>query len=174
MFSWLVHLLIFIFYPISWPISKLFERILGKQSGGTIYKREELKELLNILENENLSSQEVRILKGVLDLGHKNPIDIMTPLDHVFMVENDQLLDRNLMAEIVLSGHSRVPVYFKERTNILGYLIVKKLLVLDSEDSVPISKIPLTKIPKFQSSKSLFEIIAEFQQGNCTLLLNPF
>ena len=171
MFSWLVRILIVILFPISWPMSKLFESILGKQ-GGTIYKREELKELLNILENENLSSQEVSILKGVLDLSSKSLKDVMTPLEHVYMLSSKSILSRDVMADIVVNGHSRIPIFNEKRVDILGYLIVKKLIVLDAEDNVPISKIPLISIPRFLSNTSLYEVVAVFQKGSSNNIYN--
>jgi metal transporter CNNM len=54
-----------------------------------------------------------------------------TPLDKVFMVPSDAILDSDLCAQILKMGHSRVPVHAPgDRTQIMGILLVKELLMV--------------------------------------------
>lgn len=43
--------------------------------------------------------------------------------------------------QIIESGHSRIPIYKDGRTDIVGLLLVKKLIILDPDDNVPINQV---------------------------------
>ena len=59
----------------------------------------------------NLSHDEITVIQGALDLTHKTAADCMTPMDKVFMLPSDAVLEEHTLADIILSGHSRVPVH---------------------------------------------------------------
>lgn len=85
-----------------------------------------------------LSKDETTILRGALDFATKNVLDVMTPLKKVVMLEESTRLSfKNLMV-IFHSGHSRVPVYSGDRTNIVGMIFAKDLILLDPDDNVPV------------------------------------
>ena len=78
-----------------------------------------------------LNADEVRIMQGVLDLEDEEAQHVMLPLDKVFSLEVDDLLDIVTMAKIMASGHSRIPVHRGAKHNIVGFILVKRLIVLD-------------------------------------------
>lgn len=51
--------------------------------------------------------------------------DAMTPISETFVIDINAKLDRDLMNLILEKGHSRVPVYYEQRTNIIGLVLVK-------------------------------------------------
>ena len=59
----------------------------------------------------NLSHDEITVIQGALDLTHKTAADCMTPMDKVFMLPSDAVLEEHTLADIILSGHSRVLVH---------------------------------------------------------------
>ncbi|KAI5426825.1 DUF21 domain-containing protein, variant 5, partial [Lathyrus oleraceus] len=63
-------------------------------------------------------------------------------------------------------GHSRVPVYAGERTNIMGLVLVKNLFMVDSKASVPLRKMMIRKIPRVSENMPLYDILNEFQKGH--------
>eukprot|EP00189_Rhodosorus_marinus_P011970 CAMPEP_0184742318 /NCGR_PEP_ID=MMETSP0315-20130426/5274_1 /TAXON_ID=101924 /ORGANISM="Rhodosorus marinus, Strain UTEX LB 2760" /LENGTH=404 /DNA_ID=CAMNT_0027213073 /DNA_START=939 /DNA_END=2153 /DNA_ORIENTATION=+ len=65
----------------------------------------------------------------------------MTPLSQVFMLEVHQHLDSKNLLLVFQSGHSRIPVYEKDRHKILGVLFAKDLLLIDPEDNIPVSTV---------------------------------
>jgi CBS domain containing-hemolysin-like protein len=169
--SWFVQLLIYALFVIAYPISKLLDYMLG-ESHGIMYRRAELKELVSILGESNignLNTDEVKIIKGVLELRDKTAGDIMTPLEDTVMIEINTEINHDVMASIVAWGHSRIPVYKGHRTNIVGMLLVKKLIVLDPEEPVKVGDLPLTYLPVVTTQKPLFDMINEFQQGQSHL-----
>lgn len=132
----------------------------------------------------DLTSDEVIIIGGVLEMrgmisiklffiyycADKSLKNVMKPLDEVFMISSDAVLDKALLQAILKKGFSRIPVFNGERTNIIGMIMVKSLLEVDiSTGSVPIKDLKLANIPKFPLDHSLFAIFHEFKLGKSHL-----
>ena len=88
----------------------------------------------------DLQSDTVTMVGGALDFQEKIVKDAMTPIDDVFMLSVDSRLDYEILAKVVRSGHSRVPVYepYTEGNGtvtkaIIGILLVKQCVLLDPE-----------------------------------------
>ncbi|NWZ88611.1 CNNM4 protein, partial [Poecile atricapillus] len=128
-------------FPLSFPISKLLDCILGQEIG-TVYNREKLVEMLKVTEPYNdLVREELNMIQGALELRTKTVEDVMTPLQNCFMINSDAILDFNTMSEIMESGYTRIPVYEDERSNIMDILYVKDLAFVDPDDCTPLKTI---------------------------------
>lgn len=53
--------------------------------------------------------------QGALDMSRKTAEAAMTPLNKVFMLSSESVLDEATLQSVLASGHSRIPVY--ERRN---------------------------------------------------------
>ncbi|KAH8929463.1 DUF21-domain-containing protein [Atractiella rhizophila] len=173
--AFLVRFLIYLFYIIAWPVAKLLHFVLGPHSG-IVYRRAELKELIALHEETangagDLNKDTVTIVGGALDLQGKSVKDAMTPIDKVFMLNINSKLDFETLGAVLKSGHSRVPVY-EETVNedtktvkktIKGVLLVKNLVLLDPEDALPLSQVPISPLPVCSDSVPLLSIINVFQ-----------
>ncbi|KAL4582093.1 hypothetical protein LXL04_006633 [Taraxacum kok-saghyz] len=165
----LVRVLVWIWFPIAYPISKVLDYILGK-GHVSLFRRAELKTLVDFHANKagkggSLSLHETTIIGGALELGAKTAKDAMTPLSQTFSVDIDAKLDRNLMNLIIEKGYSRVPVYYDQPGNIIGALLVKNLMTINPADCVPIKNITLRLIPRVSDTMPLYDILNEFQKG---------
>ncbi|NXJ73107.1 CNNM4 protein, partial [Rostratula benghalensis] len=128
-------------FPLSYPISKLLDSILGQEIG-TVYNREKLVEMLKVTEPYNdLVREELNMIQGALELRTKTVEDVMTPLQNCFMISSDAILDFNTMSEIMESGFTRIPVFEEERSNIMDILYVKDLAFVDPDDCTPLKTI---------------------------------
>ncbi|KAI4330910.1 hypothetical protein MLD38_029150 [Melastoma candidum] len=139
--SVLVRVLLLIFLPVAYPISKA-----GK--GG------------------ELSHHETSIIRGALDLTQKTAKDAMTPISETFSLDINSKLDVQTMGLIMSKGHSRVPVYTGQPTNIVGLILVKNLISCRPEDQTPIKFMTIRKIPRVQENWPLYDILALFQKGH--------
>ncbi|RUS25307.1 hypothetical protein BC938DRAFT_472349 [Jimgerdemannia flammicorona] len=102
-------------YIIAWPIAKILDMLLGADHG-MIYRRAELKELIALhSEHHNaggdLERDAVTILHGALAMQDKTVREAVTPIDKVFMLKHDEILNRKTLNKIHGSGHSRIPVF---------------------------------------------------------------
>ncbi|CAH0518679.1 unnamed protein product [Peronospora belbahrii] len=118
-----------------------------------------------------LHVDEVTIIHGALDLASKTVTEVMIPMDDVYMLELDVELSPDMLASVLASGHSRIPVYEKHKSNIVGLLLVKKLIVLDPDDRRPIRDLILRKPILVSPKESCYSILNEFQKGHSHIAL---
>ncbi|PIK59370.1 putative metal transporter CNNM2 [Apostichopus japonicus] len=128
-------------FPVSWPISKILDLILGQEIG-QVYNRERLLELLKVTDEYNdLRKEEVDMISGALELKRKTVSDVMTPLTDCFMLDEDAVLDFKTVTDIMHKGFTRIPVYSKSRENITALLFVKDLAFVDPDDCTPLKTV---------------------------------
>ncbi|KAK4782635.1 hypothetical protein SAY86_007009 [Trapa natans] len=166
----LVRILVYICFPVAYPISKLLDFLLGK-GHEALFRRAELKTLVDLHGNEagkggELTRDETTIIAGALELSDKTARDAMTPIAETFSIDINAKLDWTLMKLIVDKGHSRVPVYYEQPTNIIGLILVKNLLTIHPEAEVPVKNVTIRKIPRVFESMPLYDILNEFQKGH--------
>ncbi|XP_034403107.1 metal transporter CNNM4-like [Cyclopterus lumpus] len=131
----------FLTFPVSFPVSKLLDVLLGQEIG-TVYNREKLVEMLKVTEPYNdLVKEEMNMIQGALELRTKTVEDVMTPIGDCFMIQADAVLDFNTMSEIMESGYTRIPVFDDERSNIVDILYVKDLAFVDPDDCTTLKTI---------------------------------
>ncbi|KAL4636015.1 metal transporter CNNM4-like isoform X1 [Arapaima gigas] len=170
----LTKLFMLLTFPLSYPISKLLDCVLGQEIG-TVYNREKLVEMLKVTEPYNdLVKEELNMIQGALELRTKTVEDVMTPLSNCFMINSDAILDFNTMSEIMESGYTRIPVFEDERSNIVDILFVKDLAFVDPDDCTTLKTI--TKFYNhpvhfvFHDTK-LDAMLEEFKKGKSHLAI---
>jgi CBS domain containing-hemolysin-like protein len=141
----------FIMFPVAWPASKLLDWALEGERGATVYRRGELKALIGLHEDGQgggeLSADEVNIIRATLDLSNKSVRQVMTPLEDVYMLSLDKILDRASVREIKSRGHSRIPVYDGARNNVRAMFLVKNLIDYDVNECHSVRQFPLMFLP---------------------------
>lgn len=165
----ITRLVMLVTLPFAYPISKLLDYLLGKEMG-TVYNREKLMEMLRLTQPYNdLLKEELNIIEGALELRTKTVESVMTPLKDCFLVSSDAILDFDTMTEILQSGYTRIPIYMKEKTNIVDMLYVKDLAFVDPDDCTPlktITKFYNHPIHYVYDTNRLDAVLEEFKKGN--------
>ncbi|KAJ5479147.1 hypothetical protein N7530_004656 [Penicillium desertorum] len=171
-----VLVLMYIMSPVAWPIAKLLDRLLGEDHG-TIYKKAGLKTLVTLHKTlgeagEQLNSDEVTIISAVLDLKEKSVGSIMTPMEDVFTMSADTVLDERTMDHILSQGYSRIPIHAPENPmNFVGMLLVKMLITYDPEDCKRVRDFALATLPETRPETSCLDIVNFFQEGKSHMVL---
>ncbi|CAL5434208.1 unnamed protein product [Camellia sinensis] len=189
------RVLVWICFPVAYPISKLLDFLLGLGHVALFRSRAELKTLVDLHGHEagkggELTHDETTIIAGALGLTEKTASDAMTPISDTFAVDINAKLDRVLMNLILEKGHSRVPVYYEQPTTIIGLVLeairsldlvednqfqyvrllawneVKNLLTIHPEDEVPVKSVTIRRIPRVPETMPLYDILNEFQKGH--------
>lgn len=172
----LVLVLMYILAPVAWPTAKLLDRLLGEDHG-TTYKKAGLKTLVTLHKTlgaagEQLNSDEVTIISAVLDLKEKPVGSIMTPMQDVFTMSADTVLDEKTMDTILGAGYSRIPIHMPDNPeNFVGMLLVKILITYDPEDCKQVRDFALATLPETRTETSCLDIINFFQEGNSHIVL---
>ncbi|KAL0403180.1 UNVERIFIED_CONTAM: DUF21 domain-containing protein [Sesamum radiatum] len=165
-----VRFLLFIFFPVAYPISKLLDWLLGK-SRSALLRRTELKTLVDLHSIKagrggDLTDDETTIITGALGMREKTAKDAMTPIYKTFSLDLNSKLDMYTMGAIVSRGHSRVPIYAGSPTNIIGLVLVKNLIFRHPEDETPIKDLVMRGIPRVEEDWPLYDVLKLFQKGH--------
>lgn len=172
-----------LFYPICKPLSIVLDRIIGTDPG-QIYERNELKKLMFMHaargSESGLGEREVDIMVGAMELHEKTVMDVLTPISDVLMLEANEPLTEEIIEVISARGHSRIPVYLGKKSNIIGVLFAKDLLMADPQQNIPVlllvkfynrrchivpSETKLISMLKyFQTGRSHIALVQEVQQ----------
>ena len=168
----LVRIIVVIFFPISYPISKLLTCCFGGHKGYKL-KNEDIKALISLHTNlygpkkaMGLMKVQVKMIHGAIDLANKLVKDHIIPLSKVYAVSTDSIINKKTFRKLIKQGYSRVPVYQGTNTNaIVGILLTKTLLGCDED--IPISEIaiklrePMFVAPEF----SMIQLLEKFKEG---------
>lgn len=174
LFSPFVLGLMYLTYPLSYPISLLLDYMLGEDHG-TMYKKSGLKTLVTLHRTmgvERLNQDEVTIISAVLDLKEKPVANIMTPMNRVYTMSADTILNEKTVEEIFNAGFSRIPIHLpNEPMNFIGMLLVRVLISYDPEDSLPVASFPLATLPETGLDTSCLNILNYFQEGKSHMIV---
>ena len=120
-------------YPLDFAdrfVNVFFRRLSGKTSktDGEEAFEEEIRTIVTEGHREGLLEEDAReMIEGVMELSSFTVSEIMTPRTDMVSIPSSLTWDE-MLKEVVLSAHSRVPVYGENRDDILGVLHVKDLL----------------------------------------------
>ncbi|GMF52049.1 unnamed protein product [[Candida] boidinii] len=121
---------------------------------------------------ERLNQDEVTIISAVLDLKEKSVSEIMTPINKVYTMSSDRILDEKTVEEIFNSGFSRIPIHLPgEPKNFVGMLLVRILISYDPDDELPVSSFPLATLPETGLDTSCLNILNYFQEGKSHMVV---
>ncbi|KAI9491519.1 hypothetical protein BDB00DRAFT_978236 [Zychaea mexicana] len=174
--SVLVLLLMYFMYPVAYPTALALDYFLG-ESHGTVYKKAGLKSLVSLHRNdgedaEGLTEDEVLIIGSVLDLGAKPVSQVMTPIEDVFTMPVDAIMDKETVDKILSAGYSRIPIRaVDDKSNFIGMLLVKKLITYDTADELPVGHFQLSPLPETAPDTSCLDILNFFQEGRSHMAL---
>lgn len=163
--------------PISLPMRKItiyLHNKLGKQK--TNFSVDQLSQALELTDSEESSSEEQKILEGIVTFGNTDTKQVMSPRIDVFALEIEETF-ASIFPKIIEKGYSRIPVYKDNIDQIEGVLFVKDLLpYLDEEDFdwkilireaffVPENKKIDNLLKDFQNKKSHLAIVVDEYGG---------
>ena len=149
--------------PISLPMRSVTLGIhnkLGKQKSNLSV--DQLSQALELTSQEDTTSEEHKILKGIVSFGNTDTKQVMRPRIDIFALNIEQKYSE-IMPEIIANGYSRIPVYRDNVDTIKGILYVKDLLPFI--DRTQFDWTTLLREPFFvPENKKLDDLMTEFQE----------
>lgn len=132
--AWIYTPLLKIFYPIVWFVNlfvNLLLRLVGvdvNRSGHDAINKDELKSI--ITEAESLMPVRYqKMLLGILDLESATVEDIMTPRHEIVGIDLEASIE-DIIEHIKTSPHTQMAVYKKSIDRVVGFLHLRKVLLL--------------------------------------------
>lgn len=98
--QWFMWLGIALTFPLSYPISAILDKILGAEVGLVMSKGMMKKFFQMQQEKGELSVDEKKILVAALELNRKEVKEVMTPINEVYMLEINTVIDKQILKEI--------------------------------------------------------------------------
>ena len=132
-----LNVLTIIFSPVSRGLSALsnvFLRILGKEVGKkALVTEEEIRIMLDLgVQDGTIKKDEKLMVNEIFDFDDTETKEVFIPIKNVYLLnENDTL--RRLKKKALETGHSRFPVYRKNKKDIVGIVHVKDTLLKDEK-----------------------------------------
>ncbi|MGE6355401.1 gliding motility-associated protein GldE [Flavobacterium sp. NPDC079362] len=168
--------------PISLPMRSVtlyLHNKLGKQKNS--FSINQLSQALELTDSEGTSSEEQKILEGIVSFGNTDTKQVMSPRIDIFALEVSESFIA-ICPKIIEKGFSRIPVYRDNIDQIEGILFVKDLLPhIDKEEFewtslvreaffVPENKKLDNLLKDFQSLKSHLAIVVDEYGGTSGLV----
>ncbi len=152
-----------LFKPISETLVRsttFIEKRYRKRSGQNI-SVDSLGHALDLTKDSSTTDEEQRILRGIVKFGNFEVRQVMRPRTE--MIAFDKEIDfKQLLAAIVESGFSRVPIYEETPDRVIGILYIKD--VVPHLDKTVFDWHTLLRDPYFvPESKKLDDLLQEFQ-----------
>ena len=152
---------------------------LGKQK--TNFSVNQLSQALELTDSDETSSEEQKILEGIVSFGNTDTKQVMSPRIDIFALEIEESFSV-ICPKIIEKGYSRIPVYRDNIDQIEGVLYVKDLLphintnefdwksLLREPFFVPENKKLDNLLKDFQSMKSHLAIVVDEYGGTSGLV----
>lgn len=156
--------------PISLPmrsLSVLLHHKLGKQKSNISV--DQLSQALELTSTDDTSTEEQKILEGIVSFGNTDTKQVMSPRIDIFALEIDETF-AEIYTKIVDKGYSRIPVYRENIDHIEGVLFVKDLIPHINKKEFEWNK--LMREPFFvPENKKLDDLLKEFQNKKSHLAI---
>ncbi|WP_345142706.1 gliding motility-associated protein GldE [Flavobacterium ginsengiterrae] len=181
-FAYSISILDKLLSPISLPMRSVtlyLHNKLGKQKNN--FSINQLSQALELTDSEGTSTEEQKILEGIVSFGNTDTKQVMSPRIDIFALEITETFSA-IYPKIIEKGFSRIPVYRDNIDQIEGVLFVKDLLPhIDKDDFdwasllrepffVPENKKLDNLLKDFQSLKSHLAIVVDEYGGTSGLV----
>ncbi|MEC4047908.1 gliding motility-associated protein GldE [Flavobacterium sp. SUN046] len=168
--------------PISLPMRSLtlfVQEKLGKQK--TNLSVDQLSQALELTSTDDTSSEEQKLLEGIVSFGNTDTKQVMSPRIDIFALEITETFEE-IYPKIVEKGYSRIPVYQDNIDQIEGVLFIKDLIPHINKTTfdwktlvrepffVPENKKLDDLLKDFQSMKSHLAIVVDEYGGTSGLV----
>ena len=115
-----------------------------------------------------LNDLQANMMISAIEIKEKKVIELMIPMKNVFMIDQDEILDKFKLNLILDKGYSRIPVYNNHNRNDLeGLLRIKSLIGVDFNQNKTIRQLGIAlKKPLVISPRlSMIDLLREFRKG---------
>ena len=159
-----------IFSPISYPMQRFSNYIKDKIAiQNSNISIDHISHALDLTSPEETTSQEQKILKGIVNFGNIETKEIMRPRMDIFALEAE-LTSNEVIHSINKTNHSRIPIYKENLDEIIGVLHIKDLLPFLENKEFEWKN--LLREPLFiPENKKLDDLMLEFQEKRVHLAI---
>jgi len=159
----LVRLLMICFFPISYPIARILDKVLGPETSERLEEQHS-----NQVEESDIDPKQIKLIHGAMAIKKEIVAGHMIPIEKVFSISISTVLNRSVLDEIISKGYSRVPVYRNDNSMLLvGILLVKRLIGVEPSETMTLEESGIDLRPPIITSptQSLSTLLSKFEEG---------
>ena len=157
-------------YPLSFPIAKFMDLVIGKH-GKTRFCNSDLKSVIALHLKEykrNLNNQQIGYFTGFLDIINTKVNELMIPMEQVYKLDYNHIINQNSLQRIKSTGFSRIPIFEDDPNNLIGVLLLKDLVGKDLTHPIALNELDINILNAIHISEDTFflDLLEKFQNGN--------
>ncbi|CAI2355845.1 unnamed protein product [Caenorhabditis sp. 36 PRJEB53466] len=166
----------FVLFPVTYPLAKILDKYAGVDID--LVNRSKMVEMLKMNMESGACDIDLSTLKiaiGAMELTKKSVRDVMTDIDDVFMLSEDQILNAETMTIISDSGYTRIPVYEKNNKNkVKNLLYVSDLALIGKDNNITVKAVAgfnKRRLRIVDENMPLVSLMDEFKMGEYHLAM---
>ena len=163
--------LMIITFPLSYPIAKFMDLVVGKHSK-TRFCNSDLKSVIELhlkeYKGHTINTQQIGYFTGFLDLINTKVKELTIPMEKVYKLDYNQIINYNSIKQIKETGYSRIPIYEDDPNNLIGILYLKDLVGNDLTHPAKLNELNINILNVIHISEEtfIFDLLEQFQNGN--------
>ena len=163
--------LMIITFPLSYPIAKFMDLVVGKHSK-TRFCNSDLKSVIELhlkeYKGHAINTQQIGYFTGFLDLINTKVKELTIPMEKVYKLDYNQIINYNSIKQIKETGYSRIPIYEDDPNNLIGILYLKDLVGNDLTHPAKLNELNINILNVIHISEEtfIFDLLEQFQNGN--------
>jgi CBS domain containing-hemolysin-like protein len=171
-----VQFLITIFSPIVKILAVITNALIKLMGGETkgkpsLISEEEIRALIKMGETEDvLHREKYRMLSRVFEFNEAIAKNVMTPKKNMVAIDVDSNLE-SIVAKVLESGYSRLPVYKGDPDNIIGVINMKDILSLATSNGLILLHDIIYPPIFVNPSKKVIDLLKDFQKGHAHIAI---
>ncbi|ETO18887.1 hypothetical protein RFI_18358 [Reticulomyxa filosa] len=174
-FAWLVRLLQIIFFPVTYPLSLLLDKII-KHKHSVVFTHEEMSNLFGIISQDKeargqFHKDELLFLDGALKLRMLTVERQMVRWKNVKAFPFDLNLNEEGLTKVWECGFSRVPVFKEHAMDIVGICLIKDLILVNPNDAPLLGNYVRRKPVIMSPNTSMIQALSMFREKRTHLAL---
>ena len=160
----MVKLVMLCLFPLSYPIAKALDKMLGPETSESHIVEETNKKE----ESSDIDPKQIKLIHGAMAIKKEIVSGHMIPIEKVFSISISTVLNRSVLDEIISKGYSRVPVYRNDNSTMLvGILLVKRLIGVEPSETMTLEESGIELRPPIITgpTQSLSTLLSKFEEG---------
>ena len=170
-----IYFLMIITYPISYPIVKFMDSVIGIQ-GKSRFCNSDLKSLIELHVKEivgGLSGDQQGYSTGFFDIMNKQVGELILPLEKTLKLDYHSKINKITLKRLIDSGYSRIPIYENNPSHLIGILRMKELVGKDVSKNLTLGQmgINLSHPIRAYEDTLFLDLFENLKVGNLIWLL---
>jgi CBS domain containing-hemolysin-like protein len=161
--------LMIITYPLSFPIAKFMDLVVGKHPK-TRFCNSDLKSVIELHLKEykvDINNQQIGYFTGFLDVINTKVSELMVPIEKAYKLDYNFNINKNNLKEILDKGYNRIPIYENEQNQLIGVLLLKDLIGKDLSHPISLNKLNINILDVVKVTEDTFflDLFEQFLEG---------